>query len=429
MASVISAVSNKIISSKDTVASFFSSQETITSQKRPARNREDGSSKRARVESRDEEDVVFIPPSQPLPAADIQNEELSHSKDAVASPKEAFKKLIEGKAIYLFGKQFGDLDRNQMAALILSFDGKLAKMEACTHALIGKVKTTKLAKFVEAKIPLIRENDYIKLIEQLSPPLSKDNKGHPEPSAFQASENLLVADVQEDAKADVPVASVAEKDFLSELDKLVRLADQNDATAQLELGKKYEEGNGVAQNFRLAIDQYQKAAKQCNAEACFRLARCFSEGHGVPKHVYTAAFWLKIGAETGHAECAYTLACLFYPNKLLPDFLEGIYWHEKAAQNGHVDSMYQLGKMWEIGWNPTSQSNPEKAVQWYEKAAEHDHPQAMLALGLCYETGRGVPKDFVQSAMYFRKAGLLGLLEAQSRYVSASSSKLWGVLE
>ncbi len=54
----------------------------------------------------------------------------------------------------------------------------------------------------------------------------------------------------------------------AEIDQLQAEAQAGDSTAQLNLGKAYENGNGVPQNDELAVKWYRAAAEQ--GSACTR---------------------------------------------------------------------------------------------------------------------------------------------------------------
>ena len=67
--------------------------------------------------------------------------------------------------------------------------------------------------------------------------------------------------------------------------RLVRpLADQGNAKAQEMVGRMYEQGQGVAQNYGEAYKWYRLAADQGNADAQFSLGEMYSEGRGVPRN-------------------------------------------------------------------------------------------------------------------------------------------------
>ena len=69
------------------------------------------------------------------------------------------------------------------------------------------------------------------------------------------------------------------KDFKS----LKALAEKGDATAQNNLGWRYDMGRGVKQDFKEAVKWYRKAAEQNYAGALYRLGMAYANGRGVEK--------------------------------------------------------------------------------------------------------------------------------------------------
>jgi uncharacterized protein len=89
------------------------------------------------------------------------------------------------------------------------------------------------------------------------------------------------------------------------------------------------------------------------------------------------------------------------------NFPAAMKWFRKSAEQGNPDAQYSLGQMYEDGEGVTQ--NYALAAEWYRKAAEHvpnlgGAGQGRNHLGLLYLEGHGVPKDCVQSYMWFRLA-------------------------
>ncbi len=100
-------------------------------------------------------------------------------------------------------------------------------------------------------------------------------------------------------------------------------------------------------------------------------------------------------AEAGDAETQYSLGEHYangyaeYPQ----DYKEGARWYRKAAEQGHVRAMFELGDMYNKG-KGVPQDFKETA-KWYRKSAEQGHSKAQWMLGGLYVSGEGVPKDYV----------------------------------
>jgi len=55
----------------------------------------------------------------------------------------------------------------------------------------------------------------------------------------------------------------------------------------------------------------------------------------------------------------------------------------------------------------------KKGVYWHTKAAEQGHANAQLQLGICYGTGEGVPKDYEKAKYWVTKSAEQGYEEAK----------------
>lgn len=74
-------------------------------------------------------------------------------------------------------------------------------------------------------------------------------------------------------------------------------------------------------------------------------------------------------------------------------------FRENAESNGHALSQYMTGIMIEQGQGTDADVNA--AFDWYMRAAKQGLTDAYYALGDVYSRGVGVPKDLVQSYMWF----------------------------
>lgn len=80
------------------------------------------------------------------------------------------------------------------------------------------------------------------------------------------------------------------------------------------------------------------------------------------------------------------------------NYEKAVYWHEKAAAQGHAWAQSNLGVLYDQG-----QGVPQdyaKARQWWERAAAQGKAWAQLQLGGLYANGQGVPQDYVRAYMW-----------------------------
>ena len=76
----------------------------------------------------------------------------------------------------------------------------------------------------------------------------------------------------------------------------LRIAEQGNAKAQYNLGKRYEDGDGFPRDYAKAVKWYRKSAEQDNAQAQGKLGNMYSAGKGVPQDDKQAYIWLSIAA-------------------------------------------------------------------------------------------------------------------------------------
>ena len=74
---------------------------------------------------------------------------------------------------------------------------------------------------------------------------------------------------------------------------------QGDAEALLNLGRLYEYGTGVVQDFKTAAAWYAKAAAQGHANAQHNLGVLYNNGSGVAQDFKAAAEWFAKAAAQG----------------------------------------------------------------------------------------------------------------------------------
>lgn len=141
---------------------------------------------------------------------------------------------------------------------------------------------------------------------------------------------------------------------------LIARAAAGDGRAQMDLGWRYHEGDGVAKDYAKAVDLLQKAADQRFALAMVRLGTLYELGHGVPANAATAVTWYRKAADAGVAAGQFEVA---------RTYLEGI----------------------------GVEKNPSLAAGWFRRAADGGHPVAAFNYSQLLVRGDGIPQDLVEA--------------------------------
>lgn len=252
----------------------------------------------------------------------------------------------------------------------------------------------------------------------------------------------------------------------TEVPKLRARAEAGDASAQFDLGKAYESGNGVSKNDESAVKWYRKAADQGNADAENMLGVMYLLGQGVSRDKEEAVRWYHKAAKQGNSQAMFNLGASYYNGEGVPSNPNRAYaWFllaqeagnpaaddavkrsaEEAGRLGTPTAVLQIGTMYETG-DELSQSDPQ-AAKWYGRIADvspaagvrlaslminskniaHDYGRAMhlcrdaaskrysdgdLCVAYLYRKGLGTSADTEEAIKWYEEAGELGSRQAE----------------
>jgi glutamyl-tRNA synthetase len=88
-------------------------------------------------------------------------------------------------------------------------------------------------------------------------------------------------------------------DYATAHQKFFPLAEAGDAKAQYNLGRMYDNGYGVAQDYTEAVRWYRLAAEQGDADAQFNLGVLYAQGKGVVQDFVKGYMWANLAAAQG----------------------------------------------------------------------------------------------------------------------------------
>jgi uncharacterized protein len=133
-----------------------------------------------------------------------------------------------------------------------------------------------------------------------------------------------------DEQADRP-ATVA----VPRLPELLKRAEANDATAELELARMYGTGEGVPVSPREEHNWLVRAARHGDVEAQYELGQALREGRGTIQDFNEARKWLQRAAESGNANAQYALGLMYRAGTGIPmDSTKAYVWLNVAAAQG-----------------------------------------------------------------------------------------------
>ena len=123
------------------------------------------------------------------------------------------------------------------------------------------------------------------------------------------------------------------------------LAEQNNATAMINLANLYEQGQGVERDLKQSIDWLTKAADLGDTRGQFQLAMAYEKGLGVERDLQKAAYWLTKAAEQGDETAQFNLGVMLATNygkglatSSEEQRTEAMYWLTNADNSGFEDA-------------------------------------------------------------------------------------------
>jgi TPR repeat protein len=155
------------------------------------------------------------------------------------------------------------------------------------------------------------------------------------------------------------------------LGDIQQMADSGRADAQRELGIRYGQGTGVAQDYFTARSWASKAAAQGDAWAMRIMGLIYLNGLGVDADRYRAFDYFKRAANAGEMNAQYNLAVMYYDGDIqTKDYGKALDWYKRAAEQGNAKAQHNLGLMLAQGVGTA----PDKveAYKWFELSGSED---------------------------------------------------------
>jgi|GEM_PF-920080 len=196
------------------------------------------------------------------------------------------------------------------------------------------------------------------------------------------------------------------------IDDLILSAESGDAASQYQLGRLYDEGDGIDENNEKAVEWYRKSAEQGYAKAQGYLSEMYFIGEGVQVDDEKAAYWARKAANQGDALGQTNVGYMYDEGRgATEDNLKAIEWYLLAAEQGFAEAQGLLSTvyLYEEGLE-----NYEKARYWASLAAEQGDALGQSSLGVIYEDGYGVPADNSTAIEWYRKAAAQDDARAQA---------------
>lgn len=193
------------------------------------------------------------------------------------------------------------------------------------------------------------------------------NSVNDEKKAVAENATLEIAPTEENVTAEAAAPT-----FITEADQMEQQCDKGWYGTCVQLGKLYENGQGVIQNSYTAAGLYRKACDGGFADGCFNLGLLYGFGKGI-----------------------------------LQDYYQAKVWYQKACDLGNAVGCNNLGVMYENGQGGATQDSA-LALKFYKQACDGNDGFGCNNLGAYYYDGVNINQDYSKSLKLFKKACSLG---------------------
>ena len=193
--------------------------------------------------------------------------------------------------------------------------------------------------------------------------------------------NILIADCKNNYDS---------ANYTDALSKCIELANKNNNYGNRIIALMYLNGYGVNKNISKANEILFNIANSGDIWSILYLAdKAFKNDDYV-----NAVKWYNMGSEIDNLDSIYNLGLHYYKGLgVNQDFKKSFSYFKQAADKGHSDSQFYIGKFYHIGngayfGSPASKSFFE-ALKWYELAANQNNHKAQNHIGILYYIGDG----------------------------------------
>lgn len=203
--------------------------------------------------------------------------------------------------------------------------------------------------------------------------------------------------------------------------QLVKAGEDGDANAQLNLGRSYYFGNGVAKDYEKSFYWMKLAAEQGHYVAQHNLALCYYNGWGCEKNIHTAVEWMKKSSDAGYAPGQYGYGiALIKGEGIAQDEDAGFALIKSSAEKGFLDARAMMGH---ILLTVERVKDIGTGISYSKAAAKENHPMALYDMGMCYLNGIGVTVNKDKGKEYLIKSADLDYQPAKDELEKIKKSE------
>lgn len=211
---------------------------------------------------------------------------------------------------------------------------------------------------------------------------------------------------------DVELSESKQELDASAIEEMTRLAQSGNAEFQYNLGRCYDRGLKVKQDYKQALYWYEKAAAQGHDKAANNLGCLYLDGKGTAQDFDKALYWFELSAQKNDSYAVVNIGCMYEDGQLgdAPNYGKAFEYYQKADKMGCAPAAYELGHCFQDGVG--TKANAKKAFSYYKKSADAGFALAAYETGRLYLEGNGVKKDAALAKKYLEFAAKKGEAKA-----------------
>lgn len=184
------------------------------------------------------------------------------------------------------------------------------------------------------------------------------------------------------------------------------------SSAQYNLGLAYFAGKGVPQDIEKSRYWWRQAAEQNHPVAQYNLGAILWSGNGIAQDQAGAMHWFRKAKINGNKDASSFLLTLFAPMYKELN-AESLQLADDASEHD-IPLIDQFG-MYKLGLQATEKQQYEQAFAYWEPLAQDGHLDSQYQIGRLYERGEGVAEDFNRALEWYQRAAQKGQGDAQFR--------------
>ncbi|PKK76930.1 kinase-like protein [Rhizophagus irregularis] len=199
------------------------------------------------------------------------------------------------------------------------------------------------------------------------------------------------------------------------LNLFINASVQNHILAQYYVGKCYEFGHGmITKDEKLAFVYYEKIANEDYAMGQYQLGCFYTFGRCVIKDFKKASNWHKKAANNGHLAAMLCLGLIYILGKGVDeDHQKAFELFKKSVEGEYPGGITMLGNCYNYGIGISI--DKEKAIELYQKAANLGDEIGQHNLTIMYENGNGIEKDIEKAIYWYEQSAKQGFQNAQNK--------------